>query len=127
MKKGSLYRKVESWTPTWVKTIIKRIYWKLVRFYNKIRHIRKGRFVEFGYRFRYDRSAPFETVIDERTILEDFNVWNAQLGNIPLKKCANGKIYMKIRRSIEDFHGYFPILGVSGRCVFEIHLNYPAN
>ena len=90
-RNSRLYKAIESITPSIVKAITKRIYWKFVRFYNRYRYIRKGRFVEFGYRFRFDRSAPYNAVIGERTILEQFNVWNAQLGNIVVgKKCWFG-------------------------------------
>ena len=90
-KKGKYYAWSELLIPSLVKSIVKRIYWKHVRLYNRIRYIQKGRFVEFGYRFRYDRAVPFVAEIEERTILEDFNVWNAQLGNIKVgKKCWFG-------------------------------------
>ena len=42
--------------------------------------------MEFGYRFRFDRSAPYDAGVGERTILEDFNVWNADIGNIRVGK-----------------------------------------
>lgn len=85
-KKSRFYRQIERFTPTLVKTIVKKIVWGQVRLYNRIRHIKKGRFVEFGYHFRYDRIAPYETWVGERTIAEAFNVWNAQLGDIHIGK-----------------------------------------
>jgi acetyltransferase-like isoleucine patch superfamily enzyme len=81
-KKSALYRAVEFMTPSCVKMVAKRIFWKIVRFYNRCRYIEKGRFVEFGYRFRFDRSAPYRARVGERTIAEDFNVWNTDLGDI---------------------------------------------
>jgi acetyltransferase-like isoleucine patch superfamily enzyme len=90
-KKSKLYRAIEFITPTFLKTIVKRIFWKIVRFYNRCRYIEKGRFVEFGYRFRFDRSAPYRACVGERTIAEDFNVWNTDLGDITVgKKCWFG-------------------------------------
>jgi acetyltransferase-like isoleucine patch superfamily enzyme len=90
-KKSKLYRTVEFITPSFVKAIVKRIFWKIVRFYNRFRYIEKGRFVEFGYRFRFDRSAPYRARVGERTIAEDFNVWNTDLGDITVgKKCWFG-------------------------------------
>jgi len=90
-KKSQLYRTIEFITPTFVKTIVKRIFWKMIRFYNRCRYIEKGRFVEFGYRFRFDRSDPFRARVGERTIAEDFNVWNTDLGDINVgKKCWFG-------------------------------------
>jgi len=90
-KKSKLYETVEFITPSFVKTVVKRIFWRIVRFYNRCRYIEKGRFVEFGYRFRFDRSAPYRVRIGERTIAEDFNVWNTDLGDITVgKKCWFG-------------------------------------
>ncbi len=91
IKNSTLYRTVEFMTPTFVKVIAKRIFWKIVRFYNRCRYIEKGRFVEFGYRFRFDRSAPYRARVGEKTIAEDFNVWNIDLGDITVgKKCWFG-------------------------------------
>jgi acetyltransferase-like isoleucine patch superfamily enzyme len=91
IKKSTLYKTVEFMTPSFVKAIAKKIFWKTVRYYNRYRHIEKGRFVEFGYRFRLDRSRPYRVRIGERTIAEDFNVWNADLGDIVIgKKCWIG-------------------------------------
>jgi len=90
-KHGAFYRALESITPSLVKTAVKRIFWKIFRFYNRCRYIEKGRFVEFGYRFRFDRSAPHRAVVGERSIAEDFNVWNADLGGIIVgKRCWFG-------------------------------------
>jgi acetyltransferase-like isoleucine patch superfamily enzyme len=90
-KNSPVYKNIELVTPSFVKTMIKKIFWKSVRFYNKCRYIEKGRFVEFGYRFRFDRSAPYRARISEKTITEDFNVWNANLGEITVgKRCWFG-------------------------------------
>ena len=85
-KHGALYRTVELLTPTFVKAITKKIFWRIVRFYNRCRYIERGRFVEFGYRFRFDRSQPYRARVGERTIAEDFNVWNTDLGDIVVGK-----------------------------------------
>ena len=90
-KKSALYRTIELVTPSFVKMIVKRMFWKIVRLYNRCRYIQKGRFVEFGYRFRFDRSAPYRAIVGERTITEDFNVWNTDLGDITVgKECWFG-------------------------------------
>ncbi|MHC4206522.1 MAG: acyltransferase [Planctomycetota bacterium] len=86
VKNSTAYNTIELLTPTFVKVIAKRIFWKIVRFYNRCRYIEKGRFVEFGYRFRFDRSAPYRARVGERTITEDFNVWNTDLGDITVGK-----------------------------------------
>jgi len=88
---SAFYTTIELITPSFLKAISKKIFWKTVRCYNRRRHIEKGRFVEFGYRFRFDRSKPYRVRVGERTIAEDFNVWNADLGDIVIgKKCWIG-------------------------------------
>lgn len=90
-KKSTLYRIIELLTPSCVKMMVKRVFWRIIRFYNRCRYIEKGRFVEFGYRFRFDRSAPYRARVGERTIAEDFNVWNTDLGDIIVgKECWFG-------------------------------------
>jgi acetyltransferase-like isoleucine patch superfamily enzyme len=90
-KKSTPYKTIELITPSFVKMVVKRIFWKIVRFYNRCRYIEKGRFVELGYRFRFDRSAPYRARVGERTITEDFNVWNTDLGDIIVgKECWFG-------------------------------------
>jgi acetyltransferase-like isoleucine patch superfamily enzyme len=83
---SALYKTIELVTPTCIKTAVKRTFWRIVRRYNRFRYIEKGRFVEFGYRFRFDRSRPYQVRIGTRTITEDFNVWNADLGDITVGK-----------------------------------------
>ena len=94
MKKNensAVYGTIESITPTFVKAMVKRVFWKIVRRYNRWRYIEKARFVEFGYRFRFDRSEPYRAIVGARSIAEDFNVWNADLGDITVgKKCWFG-------------------------------------
>jgi len=83
--------KLEHVTPSFVRRIAKKIFWKVIRLYNRVLYINKGRFVEFGYRFRFSRIKPYYAKIGERTITEDFNVWNAKSGNIIVgKKCWFG-------------------------------------
>jgi acetyltransferase-like isoleucine patch superfamily enzyme len=90
-KKNTPYKIIELITPSFVKMMVKRVFWKIVRFYNRCRYIEKGRYVEFGYMFRFDRSAPYRARVGERTMAEDFNVWNANLGDITVgKRCWFG-------------------------------------
>ena len=91
IKKSGLYKNIERLTPSFARAIVKKVLWKVVRLYNRCMCIKTGRFVELGYRFRFDRSQPFRAYIGERTILEDFNVWNAQQGDIVVgKRCWFG-------------------------------------
>jgi acetyltransferase-like isoleucine patch superfamily enzyme len=80
--KSNAYRNLEAVTPGFVKTVVKRIYYAGRREYNRAAHARKGRFAEFGYRFRFDRSSPFRAVVGERTVTDAYNVWNASAGDI---------------------------------------------
>lgn len=90
-KESNIYKTVESITPSIVKAIVKKSFWEIVRRYNRYRYVKKGRFVELGYRFRFDRANPYCARIGERTILEDFNIWNTNLGDIVVgKKCWFG-------------------------------------
>ena len=90
-RNGLIYKTIESFTPTFIKSLTKRLYWKVVRRYNRITRIKRGRFVEFGYRFRFDCEKPYHVYVGERTIVRDYNVWNAQLGDIVVgKKCWFG-------------------------------------
>jgi len=89
--RGPLYERIEAITPTPVKSASKRVYHRIRRRYNRLRFIERERFVEFGYRFRYDRREPYTTRVGTRTIVEDFNVWNAALGNIVVgRRCWFG-------------------------------------
>jgi len=101
IKSSTFYKTVELMTPTFVKVIAKRIFWKIVRFYNRCRYIEKGRFVEFGYRFRYDRSAPYRARVGEKTIVEDSNVWNTNLGDITVGKNCRFGLYNIVMGPVE--------------------------
>ena len=91
IKNSTLYKTIELVTPNIVKVIAKRIFWKSIRLYNRCRYIEKGRFVEFGHRFRFDRSAPYRARVGQKTIVEEYNVWNTDLGDITVgEKCWFG-------------------------------------
>lgn len=79
---GPLYVRVERVTPTFVKTVAKRVYHRGRRRADMWRSIEQERFVEFGRRFRFDCKAPHKARLGARTILEDDNVWNADAGDI---------------------------------------------
>lgn len=79
---GAVYRQVEAVTPTAVKAAAKRCYFGARRRYDRWQFIERARLVELGRGFRYDRAAPYRTCIGTRTIVEQFNVWNAALGDV---------------------------------------------
>ncbi len=81
-ERGRVYRAVESVTPSRVKAVTKRIHRWVLRRWNRARHLQLGRFVELGRNFRFDRSSPHVARVGDRTIAEDFNVWNASNGDI---------------------------------------------
>ena len=76
------YSNLEKITPTVVKSVTKRLYYKLLWFKNKYCYLERGKFVEYGYRFRFSRRHPYRAFIGDRTIMEEFNIWNAKSGNI---------------------------------------------
>jgi acetyltransferase-like isoleucine patch superfamily enzyme len=116
IKNCPLYKTIEWMTPSFVKAISKKVFWRIARFYNRCRYIKKGRFVEFGYRFRFDRSQPYCAYVGERTNTDCFNVWNAQLGDIVVgKKCWFG-IFNVVMGPVEignesTFGPYVKIIG----------------
>jgi len=74
-----------------IRGIVKRFYFALVRRHNRWRHIECGRYVDFGYRFRFSRKAPFRAVIGDNVFIEEFNVWNAKNGDIKVgSRCLFG-------------------------------------
>jgi len=79
-------RLIERVMPSFVKGAVKKVYWRIRRIYARYRYIRKGRFVEFGYRFRFTRDAPYRACVGERTVVEDYNVWSARQGDIVVGK-----------------------------------------
>jgi len=81
-----IYQNIESITPSFVKALTKRFYYKILRSYWMYKYIERGRFVEFGYRFRFERAKPYCAHVGERTIIEEFNVWNAMAGDIIVGK-----------------------------------------
>ena len=77
---------IERIWPSFVKAAVKWIYWGIRRIYARCRYIRKGRFVEFGCRFRFTRDEPYRAYVAERTIVEDYNIWSARQGDIVVGK-----------------------------------------
>lgn len=89
--KSDLYKAIERVTPHFVKVIVKRVVLKILLLYKRGRYIKRGKAVEFGYRFRFNCSHPYLARVGDRTIAEDFNVWNANFGDIAIgKKCWFG-------------------------------------
>jgi acetyltransferase-like isoleucine patch superfamily enzyme len=87
-ERSPAYRALEAATPSLVKSLAKRAYWGARRLDNRLRFIERGRFVELGHRFRFDRHAPHVARVGERTIAEAFNVWNASYGDIVIGKAC---------------------------------------
>jgi len=83
----SILRKaLEPVTPDFIRLIIKRLYLATIRTRNKYLYIKRGKRAELGYRFRFERQGPHKAYIGERTITEEFNVWNANVGDIIVGK-----------------------------------------
>lgn len=84
-------RMIERITPSFVKAATKRVYWRIRRLHDRCRYIEKGRFVEFGYNFRFDRRPPHRAYVGERSLCDAFNIWSTHLGDIVIgKRCWFG-------------------------------------
>ena len=68
--------------PTCLRNLIKGIYRRIMFLSHRIRHVKKGRFAYLGPHFRFSRAAPYNAYIGAKTNVEEFNIWNAQSGNI---------------------------------------------
>jgi len=91
LKETAVFKKLDAFTPGFIRESVKRVFWKIVRCYNRHRYIETGKLVGFGHGFRFDHSKPHRVKIGERTVTDSFNVWNADLGNITVgKKCWFG-------------------------------------
>jgi len=83
MNKESIIRRtLEPLTPGFIRLIIKRLYWGAIRIRDRHVYITKGKEAEIGYRFRFSRLDPYGAYIGNKTIIEEYNVWNANVGNI---------------------------------------------
>ena len=82
---------LEAFTPSLAKALGKRVYWWVMRTWWRIQYIKRGRFVELGYQFRLTRKHPYVVRMGERTIVERFSTWDAQLGDVEIgKRCWFG-------------------------------------
>lgn len=73
---------LERITPDFIRLMVKRFFWAAIRAKNKRIYIKKGRHAELGYRFRFSRKDPYCAHIGEGTVTDEFNVWNANGGDI---------------------------------------------
>jgi len=94
-------RGIERFTPSFIKAGTKKIYWKAKRLYARYYCIEKGRFVEFGSRFRFTRNKPFRAYIGDGTLLEDYNIWSARQGDIVVGKGCWFGLYDIVQGPIE--------------------------
>ncbi|MDY6933317.1 MAG: DapH/DapD/GlmU-related protein [Spirochaetota bacterium] len=65
-----------------IRGIIKKSHFRITRRYYRLRYLKCGKYVDFGYRFRFSIKKPYKAVIGDNIFIEEFNVWNAQLGDI---------------------------------------------
>lgn len=68
--------------PTCLRNLIKSIYLRFKFLKNRIRYVKKGRFAYLGSHFRFNRKDPYYAYIGARTHVEEFNIWDAQSGDI---------------------------------------------
>lgn len=84
MSLRSLQHQIEKFIPGWGKVIAKRVFWRSYRTWSRIRYIRRGRLSEIWMHFRFTRKPPFSAEIGERSIVEEYGVWNAKSGSIKI-------------------------------------------
>lgn len=90
-KNGRFIKRRLDYIPDFIRSIIKRIFLRGVLILNKYRYLKKGKHAEIGNRFRFERSEPYCAYIGNRSIIEEYNVWNANAGNIRVgQKCWFG-------------------------------------
>lgn len=114
--KKNIKRPIETIMPDFVRLLIKRLYWTAVRTRNKHVYIKKGKLAELGYRFRFSREEPYRAYIGDRTITEEFNIWNAKGGDIIVgKKCWFG-LHNIVMGPVEigDFFSSGPYVSILG-------------
>lgn len=75
-------RRIFSNIPVFLKSVLKRIYFRFLTGMNCALFIQSGRSVAIGYRFRFTRTPPYGAVIGDRTAIDDFTVWSAKMGDI---------------------------------------------
>ncbi len=86
LKGRNIRHKIEGYLPRLVRQYLKRLYKYILRIHNICFHLKKGRLVEIRYRFRFSRHKPYCGFLGDRTIIEEFNVWNAKSGEIVVGK-----------------------------------------
>jgi len=101
IQRSASNRALARMTPSFVKAATKKIYWKAKRLHARYFCIEKGRFVEFGYRFRFTRDKPYRAYIGDGTLLEDFNIWSARQGDIVVGKGCWFGLYDIVQGPIE--------------------------
>jgi acetyltransferase-like isoleucine patch superfamily enzyme len=91
---NNLLLKVKGMTfflPTWLRNIIKYLYRKTWHLNNRFRYIKKGRFAYVSEGCRFDRTNPYYASVGAGTHVEEFNIWNADSGNITIgENCLLG-------------------------------------
>jgi len=71
-----------SFLPNWLRNIFKYLYRKLWHINNRVRYIKKGRHAYVSEGCRFDREKPYYASVGAGTHVEEFNIWNANAGNI---------------------------------------------
>lgn len=72
--------------PYFIRGPVKKLYWKIRYFYNKINFIEKGKYCDLGCHFRFTLNNPYRAFIDDQTAIDEFNVWSAKFGDISVGK-----------------------------------------
>jgi acetyltransferase-like isoleucine patch superfamily enzyme len=77
------YDRGKPWLPDLPRSFLKKRYWHFVLYnYNPLRYVERKRYVDFGSRFRFSREHPYRAYVGEGTNTDEYNTWNAKLGDI---------------------------------------------
>ncbi len=84
--KDGIVKIFKSLMPDFFRLMAKRLYYSTTRKFDKMLYIKKERRVELGPRFRFSREKPYLAYIGEKTVTDEFNIWNVYQGDIIVGK-----------------------------------------
>ncbi len=66
----------------YIRNIIKHSLFRITRRYYRFRYLECGKYVDIRPHFRFSRKEPYTATIGNNVFIEEFNVWNAMMGDI---------------------------------------------
>ena len=93
-------------TNNFLRGLIKRAIFVTKRRMNRMRHFTCGKYVDIGPRFRFSRKHPYRAEVGYDIFIEEFNVWNANSGDIIVGNVCLFGLHNVIMGPLE-IEGYF--------------------